>query len=79
MKRASQLGLMCLLNDFCLRSSLAYYTLAAGIAGAYELYTAVGPLAAGEAHLVGVDDDYIVTTLYTKGAVGRCLAAKYQG
>ena len=37
--------------------------LAAGIAGVAQIF-AIGPLLAGETHLVGVDNDYIVATLY---------------
>lgn len=58
-------GLDVLVERLLLEKLGGRHTLAAGIAGIAEIF-AVGPLVAGEAHLVGVDDDYIVTTLYER-------------
>ena len=40
---------------------------------------AVRPLFAGEFHLVGIDDDNVVTTVYVRGKVGFVLAAQQFG
>lgn len=71
-------GLDVLVERLLLEKLGGRHTLAAGIAGIAEIF-AVGPLVAGEAHLVGVDDDYIVTTLYERRVGGLVLAAKYHG
>lgn len=50
-------------------------TLSAGIAGVREVL-AVGPLLAGEAHLVGVDYDNVVTTLHVGRVAGLVFATE---
>ena len=49
--------------------------LATGIAGIAHILV-VGPLFAGHAHLVGVDNNHIVTTVYVRREVGLVLAAQ---
>lgn len=51
------------------------FTLTTGIAGEREIHM-VGHLLAGEFHLVGVNDDHIVTTLGVRGVRGLILTAK---
>lgn len=69
-------GLDVLVERLLLEKLGGRHALAAGIAGVAEIF-AVGPLVAGETNLVGVDDDYIVTTLYEGRVGGLVLAAKY--
>ncbi len=52
--------------------------LSAGIAGVRKIF-ATGPLVASEAHLVGIDDNYIVATLYERRVCGLVLASEDQG
>lgn len=52
--------------------------LSAGIAGVAEVF-AVGPLLAGEAHFVGVDDDDIVATHDVGRIAGLVFAAEDEG
>ncbi len=54
------------------------FALTAGVAGVGEVY-AIGPLLAGEAYLVGIDDDNVVATVYVRSEVGLVLAAKQFG
>ena len=71
-------GLDVLVERFLHEKLRGRHALSTGIAGIAEVF-AVGPLVACEAHLVGVDDDYIVTTLYEGRVGGLVLAAKNQG
>ena len=49
------------------------YALSAGITGIAEIF-AVGPLVAGKAHLVGIDDNHMIATL-NKGRVSGLVFA----
>lgn len=71
-------GLDVLVEGFLHEYLGSSHTLAAGIAGERKVFT-VGHLLAGENHLVGIDNDYIVATLHVGRIAGLVLAAKNLG
>lgn len=71
-------GLEVLVHRLLLEINGSEDALATGIAGEAEVL-AVGPFLAGELHLVGIDDDYIVAAIYVGRVAGLVLAAKNLG
>ena len=71
-------GLDVLVERFLHQNLGGGHALATGIAGVREVL-AVGHLLAGEAHLVGVDDDYVVAALDVGRVAGLVLATENEG
>ncbi len=71
-------GLYVLVERLLQKKLGSRYALSAGITGVAEIF-AVGPLVAGEAHLVGVDDDNMIATLYKGRVSGFVLASQNVG